>query len=507
MKVQSQSPFVRALLVSVVSACIGLAAVTADAEAQRRNQQEQEQNDENRTFSTAIGELVLRAQEQLQADDFAGARQTLTQALTRSPSPYESGVIYAQRARANWALEDVDATISDFRAAINSGGLNANEIRDIRVNVGQILISLDRINEGIRELETAIAEGATVNTGIAKLLAIAYAQADRFRDGLRYAEQWYAATPRPSLGEYNIILIYYQQLDRPADELRVVRQQVDQYPQERTPWANLVSLLARTDQEEQAFEANKLMYLNGLFTESQELVRLAQYYSFYNNPYRGAQILEREMNAGRVENTVDNLTLLSNMWRQAAEFERALPVLRRISEARGDGQTALQLAEAYYQLNQWEQSAQAFQTALNRGGLRQPGDAWVLLGTARFNLNDNQGALAAFREGARFPSSRNQANGWIRFVNGQIEGVARRAQQREQVQIDECRLTIEAELRIATVVGEADEDGRVRITIPQRCQGYFNEYGQQFREVGMDDETAAQRREQLEAAAREAAAG
>lgn len=507
MKTQSTSQMMRILLVAIVTGCLGVTVMAPPADAQRRNQQSQERSEQDRTFSTAIGELVLRAQEQMEADNYTAARQTLTQALDRNPSAYERSVILAQRGRAAFQLDDYSATITDFRAAINAGGLNEQEVRDLRINLGQILISQERIDEGIREFETAIAAGATINTGLARLLAIAYAQAERFNDGLRYAEQWFNNTPQPSMGDYNLILIYYQRLERPNDELRVVRHQVNRFPQERTAWQNLVSLLARTDQEEQAFEANKLMYLNGLFSQSEELVRLAQYYSYYNNPYRGAIILEREMNAGRVENTVQNLELLSNMWRQAAEFQRALPVLRRISETRGDGQTALQLAEAHYQLNEWEPAAQAFQTALNRGGLRQPGEAWVLLGTARFNMNDNQGALAAFREGARFPQSRTQANGWINFVNGQIEGVARRAQQREQVQIDECRLTVEAELRIATVIGQADDDGRVRIDIPQRCRAYFTEYGQQFREVGMSDEDAEARREQLEAAAREAAAG
>ncbi|MFC4724414.1 hypothetical protein AB6B38_07135 [Glycocaulis abyssi] len=505
---QSMTGIGRVLAAVLVAGSIGLTAIGAGAEAQRRNsQQEQEQNNENRTFSTRIGQLVLEAQEQTQAENYQAAIQTYTRALGMDPSAYEAGVMYSQRGRLYFMVDNMNQTISDFRSAINTGGLNAQEIRDLRINLGQILISIDRVSDGIRELEAAIAAGATINTGLARLLAIAYAQAERYNDGLRYAEQWYQATPNKTLNEYPIMLVYYQQLNRPVDELRVVREQVNRFPQERTAWQNLVSLLARTDQEAQAFEANKLMYLNGLFTQGEELLRLAQYYSYYDNPYRGAVILEREMNAGRIERNVRNVELLANMWRQAAEFERALPVLRQLSEMRQDGQTALVLAEAHYQLNQWEPAARAFQTALNRGGLRQPGEAWVLLGTARFNLNDNQGALAAFREGARFASSRNQANGWIQFVNGQIEGVARRARQREQVQIDECRLTVEAERRIATVIGEADEDGRVRIDIPQRCQAYFNQYGEQFREVGMDDEQAAERREALERAAREAAAG
>ena len=366
-------------------------------------------------FSTQIGTLVLEAQELVAEERYQEAIAALTRGLGMEPSAYEAGVMYAQRGRLQFQVDNMNQTVSDFRSAINSGGLNETEVRDLRINLGQILISMDQINEGIRELEAAIAAGATVNTGIAKLLAIAYAQAERYNDGLRYAEQWYEATPDKSLNEYPIMLVYYQQLDRPTDELRVVREQVNRFPQERTAWQNLVSLLARTEQEQQAFEANKLMYLNGLFTEGDELLRLAQYYSFYENPYRGAVILEREMNAGRIESTADNVELLANMWRQAAEFERALPVLRQLSNIRQDGQTALVLAEAHYQLNQWEEAAQAFQTALNRGGLRQPGEAWVLLGTARFNLNDNEGALAAFREGARFGTSRTQANGWITF--------------------------------------------------------------------------------------------
>jgi tetratricopeptide (TPR) repeat protein len=505
---QSMTGIGRVLAAVLVAGSIGMTAIGTGAEAQRRDrEQEREQNNENRTFSTQIGTLVLQAQEQIEAENYQGAIATFTRGLGMNPSAYEAGVMYGQRGRLYFQVDNYDQTISDFRAAISTGGLNASEVRDLRVNLGQILISIDRVNEGIRELEAAIAAGATINAGLARLLAIAYAQGERFNDGLRYAEQWYQATPNKTLNEYPIMLVYYQQLNRPTDELRVVREQVNRFPQERTAWQNLVSLLARTEQEEQAFEANKLMYLNGLFTEGEELLRLVQYYSFYDNPYRGATILEREMNAGRIERNARNVELLANMWRQAAEFERALPVLRQLSEMNQDGQTALVLAEAHYQLNQWEPAAQAFQTALNRGGLRQPGEAWVLLGTARFNLDDNQGALAAFREGARFASSRSQANGWIQFVNGQIEGVARRARQREQVQIDECRLTVEAERRIATVIGEADEDGRVRIDIPQRCQAYFNQYGEQFREVGMTDEQAAERRQQLERAAREAAAG
>jgi len=259
------------------------------------------------------------------------------------------------------------------------------------------------------------------------------------------------------------------------------------------------------------------MYLNGLFQEENELIRLVQYYSFYDNPHRGATILEREMNAGRIETTQDNLETLANMWRQAAEFDQAIPVLERLSELMGDGETALRLAEAHFQLNQPVQAEAALETALSRGGLSDTGAAWELLGNVRFEQVDSvtadagkvNEALEAFRQAARFSSNRSSANGWIRFINAQIEGEERRRIQRIQVTIDECRLTLEAERRILVLTGEVDEDGRVRISeeaFPERCERYFNRFGEQIREADMTDEEfeAAQQRRAEQAAQQQA---
>jgi len=124
MKTQSTSQMMRILLVAIVTGCLGVTVMAPPADAQRRNQQSQERSEQDRTFSTQIGELVLRAQEQMEADNYTAARQTLTQALDRNPSAYERSVILAQRGRVAFQLDDYNATITDFRGAINAGGLN-----------------------------------------------------------------------------------------------------------------------------------------------------------------------------------------------------------------------------------------------------------------------------------------------------------------------------------------------------------------------------------------------
>lgn len=469
-------------------------AIATPSEAQRRRDNDEEAV-EGRVLTSAVGERVLEAQECEANDDDQCVVRIMTQLASGSNlSPYERSIVLRLRALAYYRLEQVDAAIRDFNALFDTGALITDEIIQFRTALGQIYLVQGNVSESIRQFELAIAAGAQLTPTFSYSVAQAYLQAERYRDGVRYAEIYYNGKENKSEGDYSIMQFFYQQLERPADEERVVRDYLNAFPGSRTAWQNLVALFAQQGDDQAAFEANKLMYLNGLFREGNELLRLAQYYSYFENPYRGASILQREINAGRVEGSQRNLELLANMWRQAAEFESAIPVLERLSEQQGDGETALRLAEAHYQLNNFADAESALEVALERGGLSDTGQAWELLGNIRFSLDDRTGAIAAFEQGARFPRTRTTSNNWIRFVRAQIAGEAERARQREQVQIEECGLTIDAERRSLVLIGDVDADGRVRFpegTIPERCLTYFEPlFGEQYRQAGMTNAEA-----------------
>ena len=220
-----------------------------------------------------------------------------------------------------------------------------------------------------------------------------------------------------------------------------------------------------------------------MFDESREIVALAQYYSYYEYPYRGAIILERELNAGTVERNQNNLQLLANMWRQSREWERAIPVLRQLAQLTGSGDDYLKLAEALYQERQLAEAEDAFQEALNRGGLDRPGTAWTLLGNVRQELGRTDAALAAFREGTRYPYSRRTANGWITFITNQRAAAADRVRIRENVRRDECRFAVEDLRETAILLGDVDENGRIVVAVPDNCRDLYNQYGENIQEA------------------------
>jgi hypothetical protein len=214
------------------------------------------------------------------------------------------------------------------------------------------------------------------------------------------------------------------------------------------------------------------------------MVSLAQYYSLYNNPYRGAELIAKEMEAGNVEPNVDNLELLSQLWSQAREHKEAIPVLREAAKLSDEGELSFRLGQVLLADEQNAAAEGALETAINKGGLSDEdrADAWLLLGTARFNQAGpgdkakRADADDAFRLAQRFQRTRERATQWRGYITA-INNTERRQaaletkQQQELAEsardraITSCRaqrlagttLSQECEELLAEV--EADENG------------------------------------------------
>ena len=204
-----------------------------------------------------------------------------------------------------------------------------------------------------------------------------------------------------------------------------------------------------------AFSALETAYVNGLIDEEDDIVLLAQYYSTFENPHRGARLIESEMEEGNVEETVDNLELLSQLWSQAREHKKAIPVLRQAARLSNEGLLSFRLGQSLLADEDNEAAEEAFETALNKGGLddARRAEAWMLLGNARFNQagpGDRElrsAADEAFARAEQFSSTRGQASDWRQYITA-INRTERRQAELEQEQGE--RLASAARERLLT---------------------------------------------------------
>jgi len=454
--------FISRLAAGFAAALLLTGGMTATAIAQ--DDDEEQEND--RTFSSEIGQIVLEAQEALNSDNFAESVNQLTRALERGPSDYERGIILQMRGQAYYQMDQTMRAVSDWEQALRVPTVTAEERNQLTVNIGQIYIIEGRFQEGARLLEEWLRNNPP-RENILMMLASAYAQNDQFREALPHAEQAFEMANPKERKHFDLLNYLYSSLNMPERQADIIRQMLNRWPEDKNLWNAWVSMLAEGGRGEEAFEVNKIMYVNGMLNTENDILRLVQYYSFYEVPYRGAQILEREINAGRVEQDQQNMELLINLWRQAREYDEAIPALEQAAAAAPDGELYEQLCEAYYSEAQYNEAETACRNALNKGGVDRPGDLWVLIGNSLYERDNRAAAKEAFQRGTQYGHSRSTANGWLQFIREEERAAEARVEFQETVKREECIITI-TRIRRDDVLG----DSRGTTAIPEECEQY-----------------------------------
>lgn len=458
--------------------CLGLAlapaALAQDGETRERTARSEA------SLSSRIGQRILDLMEAEADGQWQTAREGYRELLGRDGlSPYEEATILKLLGRARFELDDAPGAIAAWQQAIDLEALPPEDANVLRINAGQLLLGEGDYRAGVELIEAAITQGTPLNGDLALRLAQGYGQLQDYRTGLRYGRIAFDAAEPPERQHFSILLFFYQQLDLVPQQTELMGEMIVRWPDEKSYWTSYASLLARSGREQDAFEVNRILYLNGMLDTSAELVRLAQYYSYYEYPYGGAQILEREFNAGRIEPTPENYQLLANLWRQAREWDRALPVLRRIATLTGAGPDYEKLGEALYQAGDFREAEAMFVQALNQGGLSRPGDTWNLVGTVRVETDDLLGAIDAFEAALDWEYSRAGAQGWISFVEQKIAIINQGIAFEEQTRREACYLDIER-MRRSPPMGPEDLDSegiRIFPRMEAGCRSYFDAYG------------------------------
>ncbi|MBL1430933.1 MAG: tetratricopeptide repeat protein [Robiginitomaculum sp.] len=430
---------IRTVFTAVIAA-FAMFMFSVPAEAQRRNKDEEKV--EGRALSAKVGEIILAAQELLQAEPAqnGAAIVELNKALTRDDlSPYERSIAYQMRGQARYGNKDVPGTIADWEAAIATGALLKGEVDALLPNIGQLWISEEQYVKGATVLERWIAGGGKPNSRIHMMIASAWAQVDQFRKALTHAEAGFRLANPKEKKHFDLLNYLYNTLKMYGKQANLLEKQVSIWPGDKQTWRSIASLKAQANKSKEAFEINKIMYLNGMLTTEQELLSLSQYYSYYEVPYRGAKILEREMNAGRVSKSKKNLKTLSEMWRQAREYDKAIPVLTQAAQASDDGSLFVNLGEAYLAENRYAEAVSALRKGLTKGGVKKPGNVYLLIADALYKQDQPRKALVEFEKAKNYSYSRKSSDGWMKFIHNSFEVERNKIKFRKAVKLDECK--------------------------------------------------------------------
>ncbi|MDT8449680.1 MAG: hypothetical protein RQ847_05845 [Wenzhouxiangellaceae bacterium] len=436
-----------ALAVVMTIAAADPLAAQGSRSLQDREQERSDDEARQKTLDPRVAEDLLEAYKALENQEYDKSLERLNQLLNRrgeSMKPFDKASVLQIRGTVHVNLDNMDRALEDYAAALELDALPADQQNRLRFNMAQIYFINERYREAIRLFEEWMQADVEVTDTTYFMLAASYYNLEEYEQVIEPIRKAIETASKPEKRYYDLLNSTYSQLGDIEARTRLLEEMVELWPGELAYWRQLSSLYSEQGDQMKAFAALEAAYVNGLIKEESDIILLAQYYSTFDNPHRGAQLIAREMEAGRVERTVENLELLSQLWSQAREHAKAIPVLREAARLSDEGELSFRLGQALLANEEYDKAEQAFVAALDKGGLsdERTAQAWLLLGNARFSQagpgdrEQRQSAAEAFARAEQFGSTRRQAADWRQYIRAINQTEARQAAlEREQSEV------------------------------------------------------------------------
>ncbi|MCF6287955.1 MAG: tetratricopeptide repeat protein [Proteobacteria bacterium] len=284
-------------------------------------------------------------------------------------------------------------------------------------------------------------------------------QLEKFDACIRYMNEWLAKTPKATPTAHIMLAQAYYQLKKYDQALLNVDKAVTletaagrkvkenwlrlkaalyydkgDYKKTAATYEQLVSLYPKTSylkqlagmygelgQDMKRLAIFDSIYLDGKLPKGKDVLNLAYMFLGQDVPYKAAKLIEKGMQEGKIEKTQKNIETLGNTWAQANQHDKAIPVLEQAAKLSAKGVLFARLAGVYFDAGDYAKAANATKKAAQKGGLKNPGNNYLLMGMSYSNIKKYHDALQAFRSAKKTKKILRDAMAWEKHTLKEIK--------------------------------------------------------------------------------------
>ena len=388
--------------------------------AASRNQEEAPASGSN-SIDAQTGKILNEAIELLNMENYQGAAAKINTLKLDNLSPYERGTVERILFSISYAQEKYEEARGHLQKAIDSGGLNTQQIDEAKYQAAQLYMQEEKWKEGAAALEEWFKTATNPNSAAYYLLAVAYYQQEDFNKALAPAKKAVELMDqaKPNESWLSMLSALYLQKEQYKDAVPVLQQLITAAPDRKTYWMQLSSVYGQMEDYSNALAIMQLAQNVGLVTEDSEVRRLADLLLFNDVPYRGAQVLESAIEK-KLVNLDDKLyEKLANCWIAAGEYDKSITPLTRAAELASSGDAFIRLGEVQVQREDWPAAIAAIQRGVDKGQLKDPGNAQLMLGIAHYSQKNYAAARPFFERARQSDKHRQIADSYLQAIKAQ----------------------------------------------------------------------------------------
>jgi tetratricopeptide (TPR) repeat protein len=408
-----------------------LPGATADAQPQR---QSASQGDTSRIgnrdaeaaaptndMDAQTGRILNEAIELMSAENYTAAAQKIGTLQLERLSPYERGTAERILFNITYNRDRYEEARGHLQKAIDSGGLNAQQIDEARYQSAQLYIQEGKWREGAAALEDWFKTAASPNSAAYYMLTVAYYQQEDFERALAPAKKAVELMDpaKPNENWLNMLSALYLQREEYRESIPVLQQLITTAPGKKIYWLQLSQVYGLIEDYPNALASMQLAHHLGLVTEDADVRRLADLLVFNGIPHRGGQVLEAAIEQKTVTLDEKLYEKLANCWIAAGELDKSIAPLQRAAELAPTGDSFVRLGEVQAQRRDWPAAIATIQRGIDKGGLRDPGNAELWLGIAHYSQHRFDAAVPFFQRARQSDKHRQVAESYLKAIRPQ----------------------------------------------------------------------------------------
>jgi tetratricopeptide (TPR) repeat protein len=366
--------------------------------------------------STRVSRYLNAAAEAVDEEDPQEAKRLLNRLNMNALNRYERVLIYRMLAYVSYGANESEEAIANFKKVLELEMLPIKDEAKVRFYIAQLYASLQQWAKSIEWMKIWLIYAEEPDPLGFYLMGIAYYQLEDFDQAIAYAKKANELSPEPRESWLRLLAALYSREQDHANAALVLEELVLRFPK-KPYWVQLSLIYGAKEDYRRSLAVQQVAYAQGFLTEDKELRRLARSYLYHDLPYPAARVLDKAIEEGAIARDSDSYELLANSWIAAREYERSIAPLRKAAGLSEDGNLYVRLGQVYMQREVWDEAWMLLEKAVQKGGLKNPGNAELLLGITLYNDAHVDRARTSFMRAMQHDSTRAAASGWISHLD------------------------------------------------------------------------------------------
>ncbi|WP_395342146.1 tetratricopeptide repeat protein [Ningiella sp. W23] len=243
----------------------------------------------------------------------------------------------------------------------------------------------------------------------------AYNELKDFDNVIVAADKAIELQEEPDKNPYALKLNAFHETKNYPEAVKVAETLVELFPEEKNWWTQLGFFYMLVESYDKALSTFALAYKQGFLTKKSEYKALVQLYASQDVPFKSAELHQKYMKEGMIEDDGDSIANLANTYHQAKEHKDAAKYYEQAAQMTNDPEFYRKEGALLLTAEDYKGAISALEKSLEMG-IDDTAKVHFSLMEANFYDGDFRKAFEHAEEAKKSPSLRRNASAWIPYI-------------------------------------------------------------------------------------------